>query len=248
MTGHEQYEELAAGHALHALEPADEQTFLTHLDDCVQCQRSLADFNELAAGLALSSLEPDGGEPPPQLWDSIRREVRADAAEVIPLAAHRMAKRRVWLSAAAAALVVAAGGLIGWQVAGSGSSRDAVQSAVSDCRHPAGCHVVRLASAANSDESAYLLVTGQDVRVASSSLPAIDASRQTYVLWQMPQAGPPAGLVAFAVTGKHRTPLAHATLTQAYDRTTAFAISRESGTTIPATPGATVVIGAATSA
>lgn len=256
VAGHDEFEELAAGHALHALEPADEHAFLTHMETCADCRRSLAEFSELAAGLAISSAEEPAQEPPPQLWNSIHQHVLDDdheqandgIAASVGAARPRRTSRRNWLSAAAAAVVVAAG-VTGWQLSSGGhGSHDTVQTALANCRHSAGCRVVQLTNSQNVRETAYLMISGQDVQVATETLPAIDTSRQTYVLWQMPQDGRPTGVVAFAVSSSHSATVAHGTLPQTYDSTTAFAISREAGTTIPAQPGILVAIGAATSA
>ena len=43
---HERFEELAVGHALAALEPEDEQTFLLHLRGCAACERAVAANSE----------------------------------------------------------------------------------------------------------------------------------------------------------------------------------------------------------
>src|SRR4051812_25977126 len=248
MDGHDAFDELAAGHALNALEPGDEQTFLAHLDGCAQCQRSLAEFSEVAAGLAVSSADEPQEQPPPELWVSIRQQVEAEGGNVASLDKRRTSSRtRIWLSAAAAAVVVAAG-VVGWQVARDGSSGPSVQSALKDCRSASSCQVVPLTNKAGKTESAYLLITGQDVRVATSSLPAVDGESQSYVLWQMPKDGQPIGVVAFGLPANHDGTVAHGMLTQPYDASTAFAISLEQGKTIPAQPSPPVVIGTASSA
>lgn len=77
MTGpdaHERYEELAAGHALSALEPEDEVAFLSHLGGCAQCERELAVHSATLAHLAYA---PDATEPPASLLASIRAGVLA---------------------------------------------------------------------------------------------------------------------------------------------------------------------------
>lgn len=71
-----QFEELAAGYALDALEPADEQAFLRHASDCPDCTRMLASYREVAA--AIASLVPPAAEPSPQLADRIMATVLAD--------------------------------------------------------------------------------------------------------------------------------------------------------------------------
>lgn len=66
MTGpetHERYAELAAGHALAALEPDDEQVFRAHLAGCDHCRRALAEHHETLAHLAYAAEPvdlPDG--------------------------------------------------------------------------------------------------------------------------------------------------------------------------------------------
>jgi hypothetical protein len=74
--GHsDQFEELAAGYALDALEPTDEQTFLEHARDCPECTRMVASYREVAA--AIASVVPPRAEPSPQLADRIMATVRA---------------------------------------------------------------------------------------------------------------------------------------------------------------------------
>ena len=70
---HERYEELAAGHALSALEPEDEQLFLDHLAGCARCKRELAVHSATLAHLAYA---PDAAEPPDSLLAAIRDRVR----------------------------------------------------------------------------------------------------------------------------------------------------------------------------
>lgn len=62
MTEHEDYEGLAAGYGLHALEPEDEQRLAAHLLTCNSCARLVAETAELGAAFA-GSLAP---EAPPQ--------------------------------------------------------------------------------------------------------------------------------------------------------------------------------------
>src|SRR3954454_11551139 len=52
---HARFEELAAGHALNALEPGDEEAFLAHLTGCAVCERALAEHVETAAHLAYAA-------------------------------------------------------------------------------------------------------------------------------------------------------------------------------------------------
>lgn len=73
---HDHYEELVAGFALSALEPADEQDLLRHLAACAQCERSLTEHLETLGHLAYAV---DDGPPPAGLWDAIRSEVEAQS-------------------------------------------------------------------------------------------------------------------------------------------------------------------------
>ena len=71
---HELYEELAAGYALSALEPEDEQEFLRHLSACARCERDTAVH---AATLTHLAYAADAPEPPESLLSAIRRGVAA---------------------------------------------------------------------------------------------------------------------------------------------------------------------------
>lgn len=246
-SGHEYFEELAAGYSLHALEPGDEQTFLAHLDGCAECRRSLAGFSEVAASLAMTAKDEPPAELPTQVWASIATQLDTDEANggagAVPLRSG-FRRHQGWLAVAAGVIAVAVG-VVGWNSTRGVSSSSSVSAAVADCRDNPACQVVQLSSTQDDNASAYLLITGRQVRAATTTLPAIDAARQTYVLWQMPRDGSPVGLVAF--TGASEPIVAQTTLAHPYVATTAFAISREAGTTIPPTPSTPLLIGAATS-
>ena len=123
MTGleHRAFEELAAGYALHSLEPAEELAFAGHLAECPVCQRSVADHEDSLVHLATAS----AAEPPPALLAGIRAAVAAEPrgtggtgpaeqplAPVAQLADRRATRRGPVLvaAAAAAALVLGLGG------------------------------------------------------------------------------------------------------------------------------------------
>src|SRR4051794_41501635 len=61
--------ELAAGYALHALEPAEEQAFIIHLADCAVCRATLDDHELVAAQLASLADDAEAAAPP---WSRIR--------------------------------------------------------------------------------------------------------------------------------------------------------------------------------
>ncbi|MDX6201306.1 MAG: hypothetical protein QOJ83_806, partial [Frankiales bacterium] len=64
MSSHQDWEEIAAGHALGALEPEDQQRFEVHLRTCPECRQVLLDIEEVMTELAVS---PDPVAPPPEL-------------------------------------------------------------------------------------------------------------------------------------------------------------------------------------
>jgi hypothetical protein len=74
---HAQYDELAAGYALHALDSEDERQFLRHLPDCPRCREALSDYTEVAAALADN---PSTIEPSPQLGERIMAAIANEPA------------------------------------------------------------------------------------------------------------------------------------------------------------------------
>jgi hypothetical protein len=74
---HARYDELAAGYALHALDPEAELQFRSHLPTCPRCEAALSDFTEVAAALAddWSTVEPS-----PQLGARIRAAIAQEPA------------------------------------------------------------------------------------------------------------------------------------------------------------------------
>src|SRR6266496_1560635 len=67
---HSDYEELAAGFALGALEPDEEQAFQGHLEGCPACKASVREFEEVTASLALATVRV---QPPASLRAVVRR-------------------------------------------------------------------------------------------------------------------------------------------------------------------------------
>jgi hypothetical protein len=110
MTDHAKWDELAAGHALHALDPAEQAEFDAHLETCAECVAQLDDHEFVAAQLGSISHFPDTDEAPS--WESIRPSIvgeRAAGATVTDLAARRRYTGLRRSLAAAAAVVVLAG-------------------------------------------------------------------------------------------------------------------------------------------
>jgi hypothetical protein len=106
--GHAEWERLAAGYALDALEPADEDAFTSHLRGCARCARDLAALYDAAAALAYAA-EP--ADPP----DALRARVVAGLpAPPRPPRARRRPPPLVPVASAAALVLVL--GLVAWNV------------------------------------------------------------------------------------------------------------------------------------
>jgi anti-sigma-K factor RskA len=107
---HSEFEELAAGYVLGALEPDDEHDFRRHLGGCATCEANVRELEAVVGELAYAAPPVD---PPDTLWAGIRREIEPEAARrgATPGAApRRRASRRLLpgLAAAAAILMVVA--------------------------------------------------------------------------------------------------------------------------------------------
>jgi len=232
MSDHEYWEELAAGYALSALEPEEEQLFTSHLAGCLRCRGVLDDHTFVAA--QLGTLASEDVEAP--AWDRIRPGVLPTQPVSLDEArARRRAPR--WLSAAAGFVLIAGGGIIGWQALGSDESPSAQQVALSACAQQPACHVVHLGGKAS------LVVSGGQVRVLPSDLAAASAD-QIYVLWQLPREGSPTMVGALLGTTKGSVGEAHS-LPLKYEDTVAFGLSLERADTLPTKPSKVIAVGSA---
>lgn len=238
---HEQWEELAAGYALHALEPDEELLFTAHLQDCSTCRATVGENDFIAAQLGTLA-EPSDVEAPPS-WSSIREKLGTPApAVVVDLRARRQQRARRVLAAAAAVVVVAGAATAGWQLHRQKQPTGREVAAVRTCLAQVDCSVVRLPS--GGQVKAEVLVQRETARVVPVALSAPPAGH-VYMLWQMPQDGRP--LLVSAVRGLATgVASAPAPLALPYRQTTAFAMSIERDNSVPAHPSSPLVaIGAA---
>jgi hypothetical protein len=206
---HELYDQLAAGHALSALEPEDEQAFLVHLPGCARCQRALAEHVETLGHLAHAA---EAAEPPPALLEGIRAGVAASGrAGAFPqpvsleaARAHRQS-RTVRLTTAlvgvAASLVLVAALLI--VNVGLQSRNDDLQAqevafrtAVQSLLAP-GARTVDLAGADGS--RAVAVVHDGTVSLVLRGVSANDRADSIYVLWAKSRFGDVRAVGAFDV-------------------------------------------------
>jgi hypothetical protein len=93
---HVRWDELAVGQAFHALEPADEELFLTHLAHCSSCAKTMAETAGLMGQLAYAA----ESETPPEslrsaILDGVRRSDRPAVFPADPIPASPRERRRV---------------------------------------------------------------------------------------------------------------------------------------------------------
>lgn len=261
MTGpeHAEFEELAAGYVLYALEPADEQRLRRHAAHCPRCQAAMARFAEVAAALA-DTAPP--AEPSPQLGLRILAVTQAGPAagrpggertasaaprpgsapsEVAPPRPRRRRWQTRWVAVAAAAALIAAGGT--W--AGLAASSSGPPSPLAACAKPHACPQVPLIAAATHREAARVIVLGREVWMQSVDMASAPADH-IYVLWQITGPRTPRAVGAFNVSAGAHGPLRIGDLAAPYPGTAGFAISVQRGHTIPATPTDVIASGRVT--
>ncbi len=267
---HARYDELAAGYALHALDPRDAAEFDAHLTGCPRCLDSLDRFLEVTAALAetcppaepapalahrimaaVSALPPAAALPAsPDGADPIQAD--AGPADLVPAgirrpapASHRRSGGRRPLRVAAAGIAAAAALIAGGAtVAGlSGGGPAGPVPPAANCARASTCREVVLTAAGSHAPAARLIIEGGTAWLVPSGLPADNRSRQVYVLWQITGAHTPLAVGSFDVRGHGGTPVRVGPLAVPYRGTWAFAVSLEHGRTIPATPSRPVALG-----
>lgn len=244
-TAHEEWEELAAGYALHALDPVEERRFVSHLESCPQCVAALDDYTLVAAQLGsvadAGSAASEADEPP--AWSQIRGGIVADSASASVVSLDQVRRSRAAQLIAAAAAVVVVVGVVSWQTAGSsGRGSSPGIAALSACEERVSCHAIRL-RAPNGGNPATVIVDGGSAAVVPLSLRAAPSGK-TYVLWQMPSDGSPIPVSEFRTTDGKQT--ASTPLPTSYASTAAFAISVERANVAPKRPTKILAVGTAT--
>lgn len=209
-TDHERFEQLAVGHALAALEPADEQEFVAHLGSCDRCAHDLVDHLETLASLAHDAAP---AEPPPSVLEGIRAGVAASGrggalpapSVVVPMRARRP-DRTVRLTTAligVAASVVLVMALLIANMGLSSREHDAreanqqLAAAVSQLL-VSGAHRVDLSG--TGDTKAVAVVKGDTVSLVLAGVPVNDRHTSIYVLWEQSRFGDVRAVGAFDVS------------------------------------------------
>ena len=248
---HERFAELAAGHALRALEPGDEQAFLAHLSDCAECQQDVAAHTETLGHLAYAA---GPAELPAGILAGIRREIGHAPAEAAPLEstapvsldAARARRRgaalagRGWIGIAAAVALVLSLGV--WNISlhrdktGSELRADRLAAAVSALEVGAK---QRVQLKDGSGQPVAIAVVGMDNRVSLvvDGLRANDTTSSTYVLWEQGPYGDMRAVGAFDVRGNGVDVVRNLPLVGDVLGVKGFAVTREPGRRAPTRPG-----------
>ena len=262
---HARFEELAAGHALNALEPGDEEAFLAHLPSCAACERALAEHIETAAHLAYAA---DPVDLPDALLGRIRAEVAASgramppalppamppavpaqpAAQDVPAisldearARRRSGLSRTLLGAAAAVAVLS---LLTWNLSllhdRSTTEQRADQLAAAVSVLEQGTRLVPLADDSGRTVAMAVMEGERKMSLVVDGLPANDSGDSTYVLWQTAATGARA-VAAFDVGGNGVDVVRDLSVVTNFPGWNAFAVTKEPGRTAPKVPGSNPV-------
>ncbi|HEX4015650.1 MAG TPA: anti-sigma factor [Frankiaceae bacterium] len=263
-TDHTEYEALAAGYALHALEPEDEQQLSVHLLTCSACARLVADTAALGSAFT-GLLGPE--EPPPGLRERIlaaaAAEPRRTDVEVVPAEPvtrparseavtppvviarpgrpRRRVRERFLVGALAAAIGVGVAVPVTLAASNHGAS-STTNDALAQALLQANAHEVTLkgttgtslAKAVLSDQGVYLLADG---------LPVNDRSRSVYVLWAANAAGQRQPVATFDVRSGSPVQLTASKLPFSSTQIHQLAISYEPGRSAPTQPSDVVLSG-----
>ena len=196
--GHEDFQELTAAYALHALDEQDELAYEEHLRTCPRCREDLAAVKDTAGLLAYGTA---AHAPPPALRERILKQARSERADLIPI------RRRWALPAAASIAAVAAMAAIGLGIWASSlrsdlnseqEARTSVEQVVSVLSDPRSERVPA------SVGSGTLVVS--PTGAAALILPNLDPapSGTTYEIWVAEDRTPkPAGLFQSAGDRTH---------------------------------------------
>lgn len=256
-TDHDDFDGMAIGWALHALEPNEEQAFAEHLATCDRCRQLVWESEEALGELAYDVPMVD---PPPQVLDRIRHEIgatdaatvgtrRADPTDVsVVTIGSRDARRRPrWVAAAiAAALVLIA--LLGWNVVLQNRVDEAQRIAAQreGVIEQLGRSSTRAVLTDNADHTVgYVIQRGSSVDIVAGGLAPNDRARTTYVLWAVQGSGEPARAVGtFDVVSTAMDVRSVSGSPPAPDTFTGFAITKEQGRKVPQQPSQVVASGA----
>ena len=240
---HARWDELAAGHALSALEPEDEQELLRHLRGCDLCERTLAGMRAVVGELAYAA-EP--ADPPPAVLAAIREGIGAgDRPLLVPASRpRRPVVSSRWLLTAAAGVVILALSLWNAVLRTDSRRKDEVialrrqfEELLAD---PASSRVV-LAGQGHG----VAVVRGPRVMLLLQDLPVSEPGPDVYVLWARDRSGRLSAVNPFEI-GNAGQPNLIPEMRLPGGEVVELVVSREPGPLPPAAPGAAVLSGSLT--
>ncbi|MGY2064009.1 anti-sigma factor [Blastococcus sp. SYSU DS0619] len=271
MNGEHEYDELAVGWALHALEPEDEAAFGRHLATCERCARTVAETSEVMAAMAHDLPQ---AEPSPDLRSRLRAAVEeteqlppaatppAGPPAAVPVSAAertgprpvprraRPAKRSLLPRALVAAAVAAVVGLGLWVVALDRAQEElrstvaAQEQVVAELLRPGRAAVAPLA--AGEQQVATVVVRDDALQVVTDGLDPNDQASTTYVVWGLGE-GDPVALGEFDVARSQIEIHSVGSGETGVDAFPEYGISLEPGRQAPSAPTEVVATGQVTS-
>ena len=229
---HEEWSELAVGHALSSLDDADEATYLEHAASCKTCRELEREFSETLGDLALAAPTV---LPPPSLKASIMAAIGDDesrGAAVIPIdrgresAGARARKIPLWIGGVAAAVVAIALAAVFVIAPGHKHASIAARCAA------VNCPTITLTGGGQS--VAAVMVLDNTAYIDPHGLPATPKG-DVYVLWALSTGKTPVGVGALH-TEPTSGPVRAGTFTTPIGNVSGFAVTEEQGTVVPPTP------------
>lgn len=178
---------LTGAYALDALEELDRARMERHLAECEDCAAEVRSFRETAAVLAAAT----AAQPPPGIRSRVLNEVhrtqQLPPATAAPTRASAPRPAR-WLAVAAAALLVASGGLgtVAWRTSQDAERARQFAAAVSEVLTDPQRQVVDTEFA---DGHGTVMVAGDRVVVVGEGVSAPPAGR-AFQMWFIGQEGP----------------------------------------------------------
>jgi len=246
---HSDYEELAAGFALGALEPDEEQAFERHLEGCPACKAGVRELEELSGRLAYAVAPV---EPPASLRAAIRRRTGLTVRRRMARVVGSWSGARVAVRAVAVAGVAALFALSLWNLAlreqhQLDQARVASLAAATRMLNDGTASRVALSGpATQSGARATVLASSPQDRgvLVVEALPEPPQGR-VYELWSLPQGDVAHAARAAVFRFRGRAGVRAVEFSVPIQPTTAFAITDEPGprgsdhpTTAPVLQGA----------
>ena len=238
---HADYDALAAGWALSALEPEDELLFFGHLSRCRVCERAVAGHRDTLAQLAWAVTTE---APPASLLHGIRSKVaatRRQAEPPMPLRLYLVGTRRQGRSARlTTSLVSAAAAVVVLAVVlslGRGPSPQEQQAQLAADRLGSTVASLLVPGARKVDLQGdggrgAVIVNGRTLSLVMSGVTPNDAGTSVYVLWVKTTFGDVHAVGAFDVTSARVSVINDLELASA-DTAKTFMVTREKGRAVP---------------